>query len=232
MASYGVIFDLDGTLAYTLDDIITAVNNMLSKLGYKTRTKAEILKFINNGARELVRRALPKLVQESEFIVDSALEVYGDEYKKCYLEKTHPYDGIIEVLEELKNDGVKIAVLSNKQDKFVKDIIYKLFGKNFFSCVQGQASGMPAKPDPTYSFSICKQMGVKPSNCFFVGDSDVDMKTAKNAGMTSIGVLWGYREKTVLEEADATFIAEAPVDLQEILKEQIALKKQNSKKKK
>ncbi len=231
MASFGVIFDLDGTLAYTMDDLTTAINNMLTNLGYKTRSKTELLKFINNGAREFVRRSLPKLVQDSDFIVDSAVDVYETEYKKCYLEKTHPYDGIIEVLENLKSDGVKIAVLSNKQDSFVKDIIYKLFGKNFFSVVQGQTPSMPTKPDPVSSFYICKQMGVKPSNCFFVGDSDVDVKTAKNAGMTSIGVLWGYRAKEVLEEAGADFTIEAPVDLQEVLKAQILLKKQNSKKK-
>lgn len=228
MASYGIIFDLDGTLAYTLDDIATAVNNMLSKLGYKTRTKAEILKFINNGARELVRRSLPKTVQDVEFIVDSALDVYGEEYSKCYLEKTQAYEGIYDVLKEQKKNGIKLAVLSNKQDRFVKDIIYTLFGKKLFSHVQGQAD-MPAKPDPESALFVCKQMGVKPSNCIFVGDSDVDIKTAKNAQMTSVGVSWGYREIGVLKEAQADFIVEETAELQALLDDEISKRKQMAK---
>lgn len=230
MASYGIIFDLDGTLAYTLDDIATAVNNTLSKLGYKTRSKAEILKFINNGARELIRRALPKTVQDIEFIVDSALDVYGEEYSKCYLEKTQAYEGICEVLAEEKKEGVKLAVLSNKQDAFVKDIVNSLFGKKMFSFVQGQA-GMPTKPDPSAAFLACKQMGVKPSNCIFVGDSDVDIKTAQNAQMTSVGVSWGYREKEVLLEAQADFIVDTPADLYNVLNEQFLKRKQAAKSK-
>ncbi len=231
MASYGVIFDLDGTLAYTLDDITSGVNNMLIRLGYKTRTKAEVLKFINNGARELVRRALPKTVQDDEFIVDSALDVYGYEYAKCYLEKTHLYDGIFSELIKLKEAGVKLAVLSNKQDPFVKDIIYTLFDKKFFSVVLGQAEGTPSKPDPTSTLYICKQMGVKPANCFFVGDSDVDALTAQNAEITSIGVTWGYREESVLKEAGVDFTTENPTDLREFILELIEKKKQEQKKK-
>ena len=127
MAKYAVVLDLDGTLAYTMDDITTAVNNMLTRLGYKTRTKAEVLKFINNGARELVRRSLPKSVQDMELIVDTALDTYEEEYAKCYLEKTYAYEGIAEALLELKKEAkVSFAVLSNKQDKFAKDIINKI----------------------------------------------------------------------------------------------------------
>lgn len=228
MASYGVIFDLDGTLAYTLDDITSAVNNMLTRLGYKTRTKAEILKFINNGARQLVRLSLPKTVQDVEFIVDSALEAYEQEYAKCYLEKTSLYDGMYEGLRALKEKGIKLAVLSNKQDKFVKDIIEKLFGKKFFNFVQGQA-GTPAKPDPSTTLYICKQMGVKPANCIFVGDSDVDVKTAQNAEMTSVGVVWGYRDEDVLKNAGADYIVETPTDLCALIEMQVANKKQIAK---
>lgn len=228
MASYGVILDLDGTLAYTLDDITTAVNNMLNKLGYKTRTKAEVLKFINNGAKELVRRALPKTVQDVGFIVDSALEIYEQEYSKCYFEKTHLYDGIYNGLKGLKEKGIRLAVLSNKQDRFVKDIIYRLFDKKFFTVVLGQST-MPPKPDPTATLYVCKQMGVKPSNCIFVGDSDVDIRTAQNAEITSIGALWGYREERVLKEAGADYIVENPTDLCELIEAQVENKKQIAK---
>lgn len=223
MASNGIILDLDGTLAYTLDDIQTAVNNMLTRLGYKTRTKTEVLKFINNGARELVRRSLPKNVQDAELIIDTAVSVYEEEYAKCYCDKTCVYDGMKEALSHLKKKGYKLAVISNKQDKFVKTIISKLFDKKLFSVVMGQGA-LPAKPDPSSTLLACKQMGVKPGNCIFVGDSDVDMKTAKNAEIKAIGVSWGYREVGILNTAGADYIAEAPEEMREIIEKVLPTK--------
>ncbi len=217
MAKYAAILDLDGTLAYTIDDIHTAVNGMLERLGYEQRTKEEVLSFINNGARQLVRRSLPDDIQESEMIIDTALLVYEEEYAKCYAEKTSAYDGIEEALSELKKETkIKLAVLSNKQDKFVKDIIKKLFPEGMFELVQGQAK-LPPKPDPAALIAVSKKLGVKVQNCFMVGDSDVDIQTAKNAMMTSIGVEWGYRNVDVLKEAGANYIAESPGQLYDIL---------------
>lgn len=205
--AYGVIFDLDGTLADTMDDLRTAINSMLTKLGYETRSKFDLLNFINNGARELVRRSLPVAVQTEEFIVESALNLYEQEYAKCFCEKTEAFPGIHEMLTVLKGQKFKLAVLSNKQDEFVKAIIEKLFGRSVFDFVMGK-SELPHKPDPTSTLFVAKEMGVKPSKCIFIGDSDVDMKTAKNAGMRSIGVSWGYRNVDLLTEAGADYIAE------------------------
>ena len=120
-----VIFDLDGTLADTMPDLQSAMNGMLTRLGYRTRTRAELIKAINNGAREFVRRSLPRDVQNVDFILQSAIEAYEDEYSKCYAEKTAPYANIEALLMDLKSMGIKISVLSNKQDMFVKDIIAK-----------------------------------------------------------------------------------------------------------
>lgn len=212
-----VIFDLDGTLADTMPDLQSAMNGMLTRLGYRTRTRAELIKAINNGAREFVRRSLPRDVQNVDFILQSAIETYEDEYSKCYAEKTAPYANIEALLMDLKSMGIKISVLSNKQDMFVKDIIAKLFDKKIFSCIQGQDK-LPIKPNPTSALAIAKSMGVKPSRCLFIGDSDVDIQTAKNAGMRSVGVSWGYREREVLEEAGADFIAKEPNDICEIIK--------------
>ena len=223
MATNAIIFDLDGTLAYTIEDIQTGVNNMLDRLGYKTRTKAEVLKFINNGARELVRRSLPKSVQDSELIIDTALAVYEEEYAKCYCEKTRVYDGMTEALTSLKKKGYKLAVISNKQDMFVKTIIAKLFDKKLFAVVMGQDK-LPPKPDPTSTLLICKQLGAKPSGCIYVGDSDVDMKTAKNADIKSIGVSWGYREVGILNTAGADYIAETPEEMQDIIEKALPTK--------
>lgn len=223
-----VIFDLDGTLADTMPDLQTAMNNMLVRLGYKPRTRGDLIKAINNGAREFVRRSLPKDVQGVDFILQSAIDVYEDEYSKCYIEKTAPYADIEALLMDLKSMGIKISVLSNKQDSFVKDIVGKLFDKKLFYIIQGQAK-MPTKPNPTSALAIAKSMGVKPSRCLFIGDSDVDMETAKNAGMRSVGVSWGYRSQEVLEEAGATFIAKSPKDICEII---TSLKGEDEKKKK
>ncbi len=225
-----VIFDLDGTLADTMPDLQTAMNNMLSRLGYKPRTRADLLKAINNGAREFVRRSLPRDVQGVDFILESAVDVYEDEYSKCYLEKTAPYGEIEALLMNLKSMGVKISVLSNKQDAFVKDIIGKLFDKKLFNQIQGQDK-LPTKPNPLSTLAIAKSMGVKPSRCLFIGDSDVDMETAKNAGMRSVGVCWGYRSQDVLENAGADFIAKTPNDICDIinsLKDEVEKKKKNT----
>ena len=211
-----VIFDLDGTLANTMPDLQTAMNGMLTKLGYKTRTRVELLGFINRGSREFVRRSLPKEVQGVEFILDSALQIYEDEYSRCYDDKTIAYTGINDLITNLKAKGIKLAVLSNKQDPFVKRIIEVLFGKDAFKIAMGQST-MPVKPNPTAPHYIAKHLGVKPNNCLFVGDSDVDMETAKNAGMTSVGVAWGYRPKESLQEAGANYLIDEPKEILEII---------------
>lgn len=211
-----IIFDLDGTLCDTIDDIRTAVNAMLQKLGYKTRTRAEILKCINNGAKELIRRSLPKDVQKVDFIVDSALEVYAMEYAKCYCKKTKPFDGIKALVSELKSRGYKLAVLSNKQDDFVKTIVTEIFGRGIFNVVMGYKD-MPPKPNPASAVAIAKKLGVKVDSCVVIGDSDVDVQTAINAQMQVIGVSWGYREVELLRETGALNIAESPFDIIKII---------------
>lgn len=232
--AYGIIFDLDGTLADTMDDLKTAVNSTLSILGYEPRTKFELLNFINNGSRELVRRSLPTAVQTEDFIIDSALNIYGQEYEKCFCEKTRAYTGIYEAVHILKNEKFKLGVLSNKPHRFVETIIAKLFGIDTFDFVMGQ-SEFPHKPDPSSALYVAKQLGVKPYKCIFVGDSDVDIKTAQNAGMRSIGVSWGYRSVELLTETGANYIASTPNKIIEHAKEATRIikmeKKMNKKKK-
>ncbi len=201
-----VIFDLDGTLCDTLNDIRTGVNAVLQRLGYKPRTRSDIHKFINNGARELIRRSLPADVQGVDFIVESALSDYHMEYAKCYCNTTNAYEGIEELLLDLKKKGFKLAVLSNKQHQYVKNIISNIFGDDIFSVCLGQTD-MPTKPDPTAALYVAKALGVKPDQCVFVGDSDVDVETSYRAGMSFIGVKWGYRDEITLRKAGASIIA-------------------------
>lgn len=213
-----IIFDLDGTLCDTLEDISTGVNAVLERLGYKPRSLDEIHKFINNGSRQLIKRSLPKDVQSVEFIVDSALSDYDVEYSKCYCERTYVFDGIKEILEELNTLGFKSAVLSNKQDAFVKGMTEKLFEKNTFAFVMGQTD-LPTKPNPASALFVAKILGAKPESCIYVGDSDVDVETAKNAGMRFIGVKWGYRDEDILKKAGADILVSDPQELmQQILK--------------
>lgn len=210
--AYGIIFDLDGTLADTMDDLKTAVNATLTKLGYETRAKFELLNFINNGSRELIRRSLPTAVQSEDFIIDSAHSLFFEEYEKCFCEKTRAYAGINEALVTLKQKRFKLGVLSNKPDKFVRVIVSTLFGENTFDFVMGK-SDFPHKPDPSSALYVAKELGVKPHKCIFVGDSDIDMYTAENADMRSIGVEWGYRSTDLLLSAGANYIAESPEEM-------------------
>ena len=214
----GIIFDLDGTLCDTLEDIRTGVNSALRRLGYGERTLSEIHSFINNGSRQLIKRSLPEDVQSVDFIVDSALSDYDVEYAKCYCDKTYVFDGITEILDELKTLGFKTAILSNKQDVFVKGIAEKLFEEETFDFVMGQ-SEFPTKPNPASAHYVAKMIGAKPESCIYVGDSDVDVATAKNAGMKFRGVKWGYRDVETLKKAGAKIIVSTPQELmQEILK--------------
>ncbi len=211
-----IIFDLDGTLCDTIEDIRTAINAMLTKLGYKTRSRADVLKSINNGARELVRRCLPRDVQGVEFIVDSALEVYESEYAKCYCQKTRPFDKVKAMLMDLKGQGYKLAVLSNKQHQFVEHIIHTLFGKELFNAIMGHKD-LPTKPNPASALAIARSLGVRPDKCVIIGDSDVDVTTAINAQMQIIGVSWGYRDAELLRAAGALNIAGTVSDIPRII---------------
>lgn len=212
----GIIFDLDGTLADTILDLQSAMNRMLSFIGYSERTITEIKAALNNGATEFVRRSLPKEVQHVDFILRSALKEYEKQYSMCYLEKTVAYNNIEAMLMNLKQKGIKLAVLSNKHDKFVKDIVAELFDKKTFIAVQGHDK-LPLKPNPSATNAIVKKMGIKPGQCLFVGDSDVDIQTANAAGMRSVGVSWGYRGHEALENAGATFVVKEANEICEIV---------------
>jgi len=209
------IFDLDGTLADTLDDLGQAMNGMLRHFGWPERSREELCQFINRGARIFVARSMPEGSWEdiNDSSVTEALRVYNAEYDKCFNDLTSPYEGVPELLAELREKGVKLAVLSNKQDKFVKLITERLF-PDTFDVVRGHGE-FPEKPSPESALATAAEMGVVPEECIFVGDSDIDMKTAQNAGMLPVGVSWGYRPPEILLDAGATVIAENAVKIGE-----------------
>ncbi len=207
------IFDLDGTLLDTMDDLLTAMNGMLRELGFPERTYDELLRFINRGARRFVGRSLPdgSIKDFDDPLVDRALEVYARHYAEHCLDTTHPFDGVPEAVAALRASGVKVGVLSNKQDAFVKETIAKLY-PDAFDSVHGQLD-LPEKPDPAPALAVAAELGVDPADCAFIGDSDIDIKTGVNSGMLPVGVTWGYRSEDVLLDAGAKLIVHTPADL-------------------
>lgn len=210
-----IIFDLDGTLADTLDDIGDAINAMLKEFSFPTLTRKEVTANINRGARELIRRSLPENVRENADLVTKALEVYERHYATCYCNKTYLYPGIRDSLKTLSENGVILAILSNKQDTFVKHIIEELLQDIPFSFVLGQGQ-FSTKPSPDAVCHILNELNVSHEETAFVGDSHVDMLTAKNTGTHAVGVTWGYRSREVLLENGAEHLIETADELTKI----------------
>ena len=207
-----VIFDLDGTLLDTLFDLKNAVNYTLSAHGYKERTLEEIKNAIGNGIRNLVKKSLPFDVQDNDPLVDECtLEMKNYYFDNC-TNDTCIYDGISDVLTFLNENNILASVLSNKADFLTKKIILHYFD-DYFKFVYGERDGLPRKPDPTSVLLLAEEMGVMPPEILFVGDSASDILVAKNAGMVSLGVSWGYRDKKELIAAGADFVADAPDDI-------------------
>ena len=207
-----IIFDLDGTVADTISAIREGVNMTMEQFGYPVHTDADIRRFINHGARELIRQALPAEVSTDPARVDEVLHVYHGMYDQTYTHTNLCYDGMVEAMCVLKEKYV-LAILSNKQDRMVKGLAAQLLPAGTVQIAQGQIEGVPTKPDPTAVWDICARMGIAPEECAFVGDSDVDMRTAINARCLPVGVTWGYRGADVLTEAGAKVLVHTPEEL-------------------
>ena len=197
---FTVLFDLDGTLLNTLGDLADAINYTMRKLGYPEKTDAEVLAAIGSGLRRAIEIVLPEEADASE--VDPALGILREQYAKCYMNRTHPYPGIMELLRELRADGYKIAVISNKTDAFTVGLINKHF-KGLVDAAMGEQPGIPLKPDPEAVRTIISQVGGVPEKTVYIGDSDVDIATARNAGIPCVLVSWGFRSRELLLGAGA-----------------------------
>ena len=197
-----LIFDLDGTIADTIYSIRDGVNMAMNKYGFPERDYEETRAAIGNGARELIRLSMPVDNQGDPELVDRVLADYDAFYEQTYANIDGTYDGIDTAIRTLIERGYKIAVLSNKQDAYVKKIVALLFPNGEISYAMGQTD-LPKKPDPTVPRIIASELGVIPEECAFIGDSDVDVLTAKNSGMYSVAVTWGYRPRSELSDADS-----------------------------
>ena len=208
----GVLLDLDGTLLDTLEDLADAVNVALEQNGHPKRTLEEVRRFVGNGVAQLIRLAIPEGA-EFQPVMDAFLKWYS---LHCQ-DKTRPYEGIPEALEELKKD-YPVAVVSNKVDSAVKQLCQAQFPGVYGL---GQREDIPRKPAPDMVWAAMKQLGV--TKCIYVGDSEVDVETAKNAGVPCISVLWGFRTRQELEEAGATVFCDTPGDLKSAIDRLAAL---------
>ena len=202
----GIIFDLDGTLADTGGDLANAINLMLGSFGFEKKTNEEILKHINFGARAFVNGCLPgeiKNAPDYEKFLDDALNRYMKFYEAHCFETTYLYDGIAECILSLRKHKLKMCVLSNKRDNMTKKITGALLNQDYFIEILGATERFPHKPEPDSALYLADKMGFAPEEIVFIGDSDIDMITAANAGMFALGVTWGYRAESVLVNAGA-----------------------------
>lgn len=209
-----VVFDLDGTLANTFDDLRSSIDDMRAAFGLGPISLEHMTSFINASLRGFAECGLGGERTEEEIV--KAMQIYVDAYAKHYLEKTCIYEGLPELLAKLKENGVRLAIYSNKMADYVKKIAIKLYGEDTFEVLMGP-DGIVPKPDPMGALLAAERMGVCPADVAYVGDSVTDMKTGLAAGMHTIGVSWGFTKREDLVEAGAHKIADTVDELYEIL---------------
>ena len=208
-----VIFDLDGTLADTIASITYCGNLALSRFGLPSFGEEDYKHFVGDGAAMLIRRALLAAGDERLEHFDEVYETYLEIFAKDCMYQVKPYEGICALLEELKRLSVRIAVLSNKPDADSIRVVEALFGKGYFDFVQGQRADIPRKPDPAGVYRIMEAFVLPAGDFLYVGDSGVDMKTGRAAGIFTVGVLWGFRDRKELVENGADAVISKPLEL-------------------
>lgn len=207
-----LIFDLDGTLADTLGTIRDAVNMCMEHFGFPTKSYDQVREAVGNGVKKLMKLSLPADVAADEERFEEILAYFNGCYEETCDNIDGCYDGLYAVVEALWRDGYDLAVLSNKPDPLVKRIIKKLFAEDMFPIAMGQTE-LPRKPDPTVPVMIAREMGYELSDVYFIGDSEVDVLTAQNAGMNAVAVSWGFRYRDALAASEPDVIIDTPEEL-------------------
>lgn len=212
-----MIFDLDGTLLNSITDLGNACNVALKQFGYPLHDEQAYKKFVGNGIYKLVERSLPKEARNQENVL-KVKAIFDAYYKAHSLDETRPYPGIELLLMKLKEKGIHCGVVTNKAHEYAVELTQKFFAATIEKTL-GQREGIPTKPHPQGVLEMMTYFQVEPSECLYIGDSNVDIQTAKAAGVTSIGVLWGFREAKELENEGANYLAENVKDLEKIILE-------------
>lgn len=216
MTRRAVLFDLDGTLADTLDDIADATNHALTAHGLPTHRREAYRELVGEGVTRLVERALPP---GRKAFRQRVLDDLASYYVEHMLDRSAPYPGIPDLLDELAARGVPMAVLSNKPHSAARWMVERLFGAVPFVAVMGERSDVPPKPDPESALEIAADAGIEPSGWLYLGDTRTDMETATAAGMIPVGALWGFRDRDELEAHGARVVLESPHELLDLLTE-------------
>ena len=207
------IFDLDGTLTNTLESMTYSVNMTLEEMGLSKITKDQCRLFVGNGARVLMEKSLKAVGDTDASRIEEGMEIYGRIFDRNCTYHVTPYEGIPEMLKALKDKGIQLAVLSNKPDRQTVKVVKAIFGEELFDYAQGQKEGIRRKPEPDGVWYLMEQMHVSKEECLYIGDSEVDAATGRNAGLKTIGVLWGFRDRKTLETAGADDLIDRPDEL-------------------
>lgn len=209
-----VIFDLDGTLLNTLDDLAATGNHTLKTLGYPTHPVEAYRHFVGNGIPNLVHRMLPEGHTDEQH--EQCYKLYQEHYSKHKTDLTVPYEGIVELVKKLDSLGIVCCVNTNKSHEFARELVQRFFGDSI-KAVIGQGSGFPLKPSPDAALEFCRRYDIPKENALYVGDSNVDMQTAAAAGIDACAVLWGFRDREELEAYAPEHIAENIIQLRRII---------------
>jgi phosphoglycolate phosphatase len=210
------IFDLDGTLTDSIDSIAYSANRAIQEFGLKPNSKEDYKRFAGDGVDKLLERSLIAAGDTKLEFFDQVKQKYRELFEKDCMYMVKPYDGIVEVLKELKDKNIKIAVLSNKPHNRTVDVVEAVFGKDYFDIIMGQSRHINRKPSPDGALIIADEFGLLTNECIYIGDTNTDMITGKSANMFTVGVTWGFRERQELEEHNADYIIDSPLELLEI----------------
>ncbi len=212
----GALFDLDGTLVNSLEDLADCMNHVLAEHGFRQHSVQEYKYMIGSGIRNLVVEALPE-ASRSDDLISECHDSMMREYRENCANKTKPYEGVIDLLDQLSARGIQLAVLSNKADELTQKVVSSLLPEVQFAAVMGSSAEWPRKPDPTAALEISRRLGIQPAEFIYIGDTDVDMQTANRAGMRAVGALWGFRTEDELLASGAEHLLNHPTDLLKLL---------------
>jgi phosphoglycolate phosphatase len=217
MKHNAVLFDLDGTLLDTLDDLGDSMNEVLHGLGFPVHPISSYRYFVGDGVTNLVRRALPTAAAGDETVVQGASARMREEYARRWTSKTRPYPGVPELLEELFAKGIRAAILSNKPHSATLEVVGHFFPNAHFAAVLGARPGVPIKPDAGAALGVSNALGIPPASFLYLGDTNTDMLTARAAGMFAVGALWGFREEEELRSSGAEALVAHPGEVLALL---------------
>jgi phosphoglycolate phosphatase len=211
-----VLFDLDGTLVDSLDDLARSMNEVLEAMGHPPHPPESYRRMVGDGVAELARRALPS-GREGEEAVDEATRRMSEVYGRHWLDTTGPYPGVPELLAGLRRRRLRTAVLSNKRDEATRHLVDRLFPEHRFDLVRGERPGSPLKPEPGVALAMCAEIGVQPREVVYLGDTNTDIETGRRAGFRTVGASWGFRGADELRRAGADLVINHPCELLAVL---------------